>query len=760
MIINTYDAGVLSEAFGIDMSDIPGLGVGAGWGRVSPGTSSDSHQHDETEFFVIVSGRGEFVVDGERHPAAPGTVVLFEPFESHVLENTGDTDLVFLTQYWRDAGRALTSALNAERKDFGDRPVFVFSTPPTPNGDLHLGHLSGPYLGADVYVRHQRLNGTKAWHLTGSDDYQSYVVAAAAADGLEPAEAAAHYSAEIAKTLELMDISLDQFTVTDTAPEYRAGLQDFFTRLVSSGRVTVTEADALFDAPSGRYLYEVDVKGNCPGCGSGAGGNICEQCGEPNVVTDLTGPVSALSAAAPRRGPVSRWSLPLHEFREDLDAHHRLGRVPARLRELTDRLFRRPSLDIPVSHPSSWGVPPAEKDLDGQVIWVWPEMSYGFLYGIEALGARLGENWKAAEPEQDWKVVHFFGYDNSFYHSVLYPALYKLAFPGWAPDIDYHVNEFYLLEGQKFSTSRRHAIWGKEILGPDSVDAVRYFLSRTRPEAERTNFQRAAYEATLEDTLIGTWQAWLNDLGSRVAKHYGGAAPDAGTWTPEHSAFLGRLGNRLDAVSASLGSEGFSLNEAAAELDGIVNDTVRFSRKEGLLAETAGWESEARTATALELAAARLLAHVAAPVMPRFAARVAEAISLPAPTAWPRTVELVAPGSEIRLAEAVFFVRTGPRPASAAADAAGPRLVDWLSGLVRTLLQLPADEVVATRSLNALGTSSLQSVTLQYQILEALDVDVTLDELHEAEDVAALAALVAERAGDTAGTEPAGAEAR
>ncbi|WP_405775367.1 class I tRNA ligase family protein [Streptomyces sp. NBC_00859] len=756
MILNTYDDTVLSEAFGIDMSDIHGLGVGAGWGRVSPGTGSDSHQHDETEFFVIVSGRGEFVVDGVRHPAAPGTVALFEPFESHVLENTGDTDLVFLTQYWRDAGRALTSALNAERKGFGDRPVFVFSTPPTPNGDLHLGHLSGPYLGADVYVRHQRLNGTNAWHLTGSDDFQSYVIAAAAADGVTPAEAAAHYSAEIARTLELMDITPDQFTVTGTAPDYRSGLRDFFSRLVSSDKVTVTEADALFDAESGQYLYEVDVKGGCPACGSGAGGNICEQCGEPNVVADLTDPASALSQAAPTRGTVSRWSLPLHEFREDLDAHHHLGRVPARLRELTDRLFRRASLDIPVSHPSSWGVPPAEKDLDGQVIWVWPEMSYGFLHGIQSLGARLGKSWKAAEPEQDWKVVHFFGYDNSFYHSVLYPVLYKLAFPGWTPDIDYHVNEFYLLEGEKFSTSRRHAIWGKEILGPDSVDAVRYFLSRTRPEAERTNFQRAAYEATLEDTLIGTWQTWLNDLGSRVAKRYGGAAPDAGTWTPEHSAFLGRLGNRLDAVSAGLGSDAFSLNDAAAELDGIVNDTVRFSRKEGLLAETAGWESEARTVVALELAAARLLAEVAAPVMPRFAARLAEAISLPAPTAWPRTVELLAPDSGIRLADAVFFVRT----AASAPRTTVPRLTGWLSGLVRTLLQLPADQSVASHGLASLGTSSLQAVTLQYQILEALDVDVTLDEVLGADDVSALASLVEERAAGTAVTELAEADSR
>ncbi|MGV9563740.1 class I tRNA ligase family protein [Streptomyces sp. NPDC003480] len=671
MIFSRYDARALHDAFGIRMSSIEGLGVGAGWGRVAPGQASTGHQHDETEFFVIVAGRGEFVVDGRRHPAEPGTLALFEPFETHVLENTGDTDLIFVTQYWRDAGRALTSADNAERRAFGDRPVFVFSTPPTPNGDLHLGHLSGPYLGADAFVRFQRMNGTEAWHLTGSDDYQSYVVGAARREGREPAETAAHYSAEIARTLDLMDIRPDQYTVTDAEPGYRDGLRDFFSRVVASGWATVTENDALFDAESGQYLYEVDVKGGCPGCGSGTSGNICEECGEPNTVADLAEPRSAGSAAEPRRAPLARYSLPLHVFREEVAAHHRLGRVPARLRELGDRLFARPALDIPLTHPSSWGVAPAETDVDGQVIWVWPEMSYGFLHGIQSLGVRLGRDWKAAEPGQDWKIVHFFGYDNSFYHSVLYPVLYRLAHPGWQPDIDYHVNEFYLLEGSKFSTSRRHAIWGKEILTPDSVDAVRYFLSRSRPEGERTNFRRADYARTLDETLIGTWQRWLHDLGARVAKHYDGKAPDAGNWTPEHSAFLARLGARLAGVGGSLRADGFSLNQVAAELHGLVEDTVRFSALEGLTAQSTDWQHEARTAIALELAAARLLAHVATPVMPRFAGRLAAALGLPEPTTWPQTVELVAPGTEIRLAETVFFKPadasgTGARPAEEA----------------------------------------------------------------------------------------------
>ncbi|MGW0705552.1 class I tRNA ligase family protein [Streptomyces sp. NPDC002643] len=655
MIISTYDPRALQQAFGIGMSSVEGLGVGAGWGRVVPGGASTSHQHDETEFFVIVAGEGEFVVDGRRHPARPGTLALFEPFESHVLENTGDADLVFLTQYWRDPVRAQRSAGDEDRLSFGDRPVFVFSTPPTPNGDLHLGHLSGPYLGADAFVRFQRMNGADAWHLTGSDDYQSYVVGRARGEGRAPAETAAHYSAEIARTLALMDIVPDQYTVTDADPGYPDGLRDFFSRIVASGWVTVAERDALFDSESGQYLYEVDVKGGCPGCGAGTSGNICEECGEPNTVVDLAEPRSTASDAEPRRAPLARWSLPLHMFREEVATHHSLGRVPARLRELGDRLFARPDLDIPISHPSDWGVAPHETDVDGQVIWVWPEMSYGFLHGIQELGRRLGKGWRAGTPERDWKIVHFFGYDNSFYHSVLYPVLYRLAHPGWAPDIDYHVNEFYLLEGEKFSTSRRHAVWGKEILSEDSVDAVRYFLSRTRPEGERTNFRRADYETALDERLIGTWQQWLNDLGARITKQYDGKAPDAGIWTPEHSAFLARLGARLTAVTGALRADGFSLNQAAAELDGLIEDAVRFSRQESRTAQSAGWQDEARTAIALELAAARLLAYAARPVMPRFSDRLATALGLPEPTDWPRTVELLAPGSEIRLADAVFF---------------------------------------------------------------------------------------------------------
>jgi methionyl-tRNA synthetase len=746
MIIGRYEGADLHSTGGIEMAGLDGVGVGSGWGRVGRGIGSQPQQHDEIETVVVVAGAGEVIVNGATHQVRAGTIVTFEPFETHTVVNTGDTDLVFATFYWRDAVRAAAAARPAVRGPSADRPVFVFSTPPTPNGDLHLGHLSGPYLGADAYVRFLRMTGVTAWHLTGSDDHQSYVVDRAQRDGTDPASTAARYSAEIATTLRMLDIEPDQYTITSTDVRYAAGVRSFFSAVVASGGIAARPGPALCDADSGRYLYECDVSGRCPGCGAGTGGNICEECGEPNVCADLVQPRANGSTALPEARDVTRYMIDLSRYADDIAAHHRLGRVPVRLRELTDRLLRRGAYDIAVTHPAEWGVVPAEDTVDDQVIWVWPEMAYGFLHGIAALGERLGKDWYADKPRPDWKIVHFFGFDNSFYHAILYPVLYRLAYPDWTPDIDYQLNEFYLLDGEKFSTSRRHAVWGKEILEQYGVDEVRYYLAATRPERRRTNFRRVDFEKAVRETLVGRWQLWLHELGQRVASRYGGRAPDAGIWTPEHTAFLHRLGNRLAELTAALSGDGFSLNAAAAALDGLVTDARDFADREQASAHVQLWADQTRTATALELAAARLLAAGAAPVMPRFAARLATALGEPAPEQWPSVVELLPPGNPVTLADQRFFGPAEPAPGAVSAREAQPEpdppALPWLRGVVRTMLQLPAEAVVDDHSLRELGAESLHAFALQYQILEETGVDIPLGDLLAERDVRQVAALL------------------
>jgi methionyl-tRNA synthetase len=739
--ISTYSGAELRESYGIDVTAVDlgpaaQLGVGGAWGRVAPGGRSGPNQHDEIETWVILAGSGDVIVDAARRRVSAATVVQFEPFETHFVENTGDEDLVFASFYWRDGERAAAAAGGVAHRRFGERPVFVFSSAPTPNGDLHLGHLSGPFLAADVYVRYQRMIGTEVWHLSGSDDFQSYVVAAARREGRSPAQTAAHYSAEILATFAMMDIAVDQYTVTNGDPTYPAALGAFFARLAAAPQVRPREGRALFDGETGRYLFEADVTGRCPTCGNSTGGNVCEACREPNLCVDLVDPRACGSEATPREGAVVRYSVPLHELRTQVEEHHRLGRVPATIKELADRVFRRDRIDVAVTHPADWGVPvPApQPGTDGQIIWSWLDYAFSILHSIEALGGRLGQDWRSDAPRPDWKIVHFLGSDGSFFHPILIPALYKLAHPDWNPDIDYHVNEFYLLEGSKFSTSRHHVIWGKDILTPQSVDGVRLYLALTRPEGRQTNFELAAYEAFVQDTLVDTWQGWLHELGARVAARHDGRAPDAGIWTPEHTAFFARLNTRLSALTGSLGQDGFSLNQAAAALAGIVEDVTAFARRERPLADVPGWADEARTGVALELAAAQLLAAVSAPVMPRFAARLAAALGGATTTEWPRMVTLVKPGTAVDLAGQVFF---GGQPESAP-------LLEWLSNLVRGALRLPADEPVHDRTLVSLGMESLQAIALQYQIAEQVGGDLLIEDLLGCRDVAALAAQLAD----------------
>ncbi len=658
-----FEKAAFAPGFGIETAPGGSLGPRApqvGWGRVAPGGTSVFHRHDESESFVILSGTGLVETDAGSVPVAAGDILAFAPFERHVLRNTGPDVLTFADLYWRDSvsAAAEAAATNAAVAPMAGprRPVFVFSTPPTPNGDLHIGHLSGPYLGADVYTRFQRLNGVEAYHLTGSDDFQSYVVGRAREEGKTPEDVAAYYAAEIRATLALMDIHLDQFTVTQDAPGYVAGAQDFFTRATKDDRVAFTPTPALRDGGTGAYLYEVDVVGICPACGSGTNGNICEQCGEPNTCADLVAPRACAGEARPLPDEVPRWTLDLAASAADIRAHQLRSRMPPRILALTDRVLAK-GQKIAVSHPSAWGIRPAAglEGAEDQVIWVWPEMAYGFLYGIEALGARQGKGWDKAAPSDDWKIVHFFGYDNSFYHAILYPALYAASSPGWTPDIDYHVNEFYLLDGQKFSTSRRHAIWGKEILSPTTVDAVRLYLSLTRSEIDRTNFSLPEFDTFVETRLIDGWEGWLNRMGRRIDEDFGGVAPDAGTWSADQCAFIAELDGFRREAGLALGAQGFALNRATRCLLDLAAAAERFGQSQrhlrGIVVEHDHW----RSAVALELTAARLLAELAAPVAPRFSSALLAALGQPTLSDWPEAPRPVPPGARISLADASFF---------------------------------------------------------------------------------------------------------
>ncbi|HEX2090819.1 MAG TPA: FAD-dependent oxidoreductase [Longimicrobiaceae bacterium] len=518
------------------------------------------------------------------------------------------------------------------------RPAIITAAQPTPNGDLHLGHLSGPYLGADVHARYLRLRGREVRYLCGSDDHQSYVTLKAEQTGSTPARVATRYASAIASTLEAAEIRMDLFVRHSESPRHRSRVRDFFATLYANGALEEREAPSLYCETCERYLFEAFVKGGCPHCGTPTGGNACEVCGRPNDCVELESPECRRCGRPASVRTFRRLYFPVGRWTEELREHLSRSRMSPRLRALAERMIEDGLPDVSVSHLADWGIPVPVPGYEEQRIYTWLEMLAGYLSAAQESFGR--DVWQG-----DAEVVQFFGIDNGWYHALLYPAL-LLAHGGYRPPETFVSNEFYRLDGLKFSTSRMHAIWGREMLAVVPADAVRFYLACSGPEAEQTNFTVADFEATVHRELVEGWQGWLHGLGARVAEECGGEVPGEGPLTPEHHRFLARLARLRERMEEAYEAATFSPRSAARTLSDLVQASRSFGSTESAWAGVRGRRAERRAGLALELTAARALATLAWPLLPVFAGRLLEALRIPlAPGAWDEALSPVPAGA-------------------------------------------------------------------------------------------------------------------
>ncbi|MBV6696709.1 class I tRNA ligase family protein [Kitasatospora aureofaciens] len=381
----------------------------------------------------------------------------------------------------------------------GDRaagPVVLLSPPPTPNGPLHLGHLSGPYLAADIAARAARARGESVLTVCGTDDHQNYVVAKAEQLGRKPDELVDEYGALIRASLAAAGIRHDVFTTPRTDRNHRARVARLCVELVTAGLVHPTEWTMLACRACGRTLHHGYVTGGCPTCAGPMGGGTCEACGGFATAAQLRDP-RCLCGGEPRAvrhyGPVLR----LEEYREALTRIWSAAVIPARVRALLTRLLAEGLPDVPVSYPTDWGI----ELVGGNRLDVWVEMGLAYL---DLIGRRLDPDARQlGELGAAWRgsggLWPFLGIDNAFYYAALFPALAVAAGAPWQSVLSgLVVNEFYRLDGLKFSTSRDHAVWAHELLATENPEAVRLFLSWDRPAPYPSNFTSAGYAAFTE----------------------------------------------------------------------------------------------------------------------------------------------------------------------------------------------------------------------------------------------------------------------
>ncbi len=650
MHIQRLDPEKLFEAYGIQVQmlypwkDVVEPPFGAAWAVVPPGGSTKHHAHQEGETFFFVRGQGVMRIGDEAVEVGPGSVCFQTPFDHHILTNTSETEeLVFLTVWWEDL------RLWADKKQgpVAARPkrTMVSAAPPTPNGDLHVGHLSGPYTAGDVHARYLRLRGVDARYIFGSDDNQSYTKTNAARLGLGPQEGADRMAADIKATLDAAGIELAEFVRPNSSPHHVRMTKEFFRRLYDAGHLEARETLSPWCETCERYLYEAYIRGRCPHCGSPSGGNLCEDCGRPNDCVDLLDAVCTQCGNPPGRRAFTRFFFPISRWEKELREFHRQVAMNPSLRSLCEQVLDAGAPDMAVTHVSDWGIPVPVDGFEDQRIFVWLEMAPRYFSYAQHLAGPDG-SWKDHWTSDDAEFVHCFGFDNGFYYAVFLPAMWIAYDRSLKLPKAFIMNEFYRLDGLKFSTSRRHAIWGRELLADVPPDVMRFYLAWTCPETEGTNFTLDDFEETC-DRELGAWQAWLAEVGERVRKNHDGKTPSTGDWTAEQRRFFNRLEELSREAATAYEAATFSPQRVARVLCELVREAHRFGKAEETWSRVPSRGEERRTSAALDLLAAKTLAVLAAPLCPDFAARLWRDLGFTEPPRWEERPAWVPSGQKI-----------------------------------------------------------------------------------------------------------------
>lgn len=372
--------------------------------------------------------------------------------------------------------------------------LIVTITPPTPNGGLHLGHMAGPFLCADVYARAQRQRGHDALLVCYSDDYQSYLARKARELGRAPADVSGQYAAEIADTLERADVKLDWFLRAWDNPHFLRCVAEHWRAVNAAGAVGTAERPVPYCTACRLLGYEAFARGACDHCGAPSDASQCEHCAGAPDATRMSGLRCTQCAAPTAWRTMPRRLLRLGAFREALRHDHVDSTRRAPLREFLRRTLELPELDWPVNRPQEHGIPVAH-DGEVELMSTWFSGLAGYQACLEEMSAATGrdvidEFWRG----RGTRLVHFLGFDCSFSHAIGYRAiLHTLAD---APrDVRYFTNAFLKLDGQDFSTSRGHAIWARDVLERVDASVLRRSLVRVAPEEAPANFDSAGFDA-------------------------------------------------------------------------------------------------------------------------------------------------------------------------------------------------------------------------------------------------------------------------
>lgn len=409
--------------------------------------------------------------------------------------------------------------------------TLVTTALPYANGPVHIGHLAGVYVPADIYVRYKRMKGDEVLFIGGSDEHGVPIAIKAKAEGVSPQEVVDRYHTLIKESFARLGIDFDIYSRT-TSETHEKTASAFFTKLYESGKLIEQTSEQYYDPEAKQFLADRYITGTCPHChNERAYGDQCEACGTSLSATDLIDPHSAISGAKPELRETKHWYLPLGDYesflREWILEGHKEWKpnVYGQCKSWLD-LGLQPRA---VTRDLDWGIPVPLQGAEGKVLYVWFDAPIGYISNTKEL---LPDSWRTWWCDPETRLIHFIGKDNIVFHCIIFPAMLKAEGSFILPD-NVPANEFLNLEGDKISTSRNWAIWLHEYLDemPGKEDVLRYVLTANAPETKDNDFTWRDYQARNNNELVAIYGNFVNRALVLTHKYFDGKVPPLGRLT-------------------------------------------------------------------------------------------------------------------------------------------------------------------------------------------------------------------------------------
>ena len=532
--------------------------------------------------------------------------------------------------------------------------TLVTTALPYANGPVHIGHLAGVYIPADIYTRYLRLRGEDVIMVGGSDEHGVPITIKAKKEGVTPQDIVDRYHAIIKESMKELGISFDVYSRT-TSDTHRATATEFFRKLYDKGEFIEKTSMQLYDEKADQFLADRYVTGTCPHCGNEkAYGDQCEKCGTSLAATDLINPRSAITGNTPVLKETKHWYLPLDKWEPKLrqwilEEHKEWkSNVYGQCKSWLD-LGLQPRA---VSRDLDWGIPVPVEGAEGKVLYVWFDAPIGYISNTKEL---LPDRWEEYWKSPDSRIIHFIGKDNIVFHCIIFPAMLMAEGSYQLPD-NVPANEFMNLEGDKISTSRNWAVWLHEYLRdfPGKQDVLRYVLTANMPETRDNDFTWLDFQTRNNSELVAIYGNFINRALVLTHKYFDGTIPTPGALTDYDRQTIAEWADTKERLSNHI--EEFHFRDALKEAMNL----ARIGNK--YLADTEPWKlaktdmERVATIMYLSLQIAANLAIAFEPFLPFSSAKLRQMLNMPAEAQWDRigSIDILKAGATVQQPELLF----------------------------------------------------------------------------------------------------------